>query len=961
MIFSSGSLIKARNREWVVLDSSEPDFLIARPLGGTDAEIAGFDTALETIEEASFSLPDPSLLGDYESCRRLRDAIRLGFRSSAGPFRSFGHIAVQPRSYQLVPLLMALRQDPVRLLIADDVGIGKTIESLMIVKELLDRQEIKRFSILCPPHLAEQWKKELFQKFHIEAELVLSSTASSLDRHCGNRSVFDVFPFTIVSMDYIKSESRRHDFIQACPELIIVDEAHTCTIQGQSSRGGGRQQRHYLLQQLAQDPARHVILVTATPHSGNSDGFRSLIHLLNSRFQDFPEELSGEQNRKHREELARHFVMRLRGDIRRNFPSDSIFPERLESDIDYNLTKTSDYHKLFERVLKYARERVQDARELTQIRQRVCFWAALGMLRSLASSPAAAEATFRSKLKSINASRPEEVDEFNRGNILDEDIEEISESFDIAPGAETTDEPDSDSPVNSGSERRRLLDFAHAAAQLKGDKDPKLLKTVTHVKQLLAEGHRPIIFCRFIATADYLAAELRNRLPKETEVMVVTGSTPPSERESKIQELESASKYVLVCTDCLSEGINLQHLFDAVVHYDLSWNPTRHEQRAGRVDRFGQPRETVKISTIYGIDNKIDGFVLKVLLNKHKNIRKTLGISLPAPSNTNSILESIFQGVFLTPQTSQEQLLLFDAFESAETQRKEIEQHWVNAEKREKHNRSLFAQNTIGTDEVVSEIASMQRAIGAEADVQKFVITTLSAFNATCNNRDPDFTFDIRETPSALKEAMRLDESDGFQARFKPDVKEGQRYLSRTDPIVEGLASFVLNSALDSNSPAEIRTKAARCGAIRTNKVQKRTTLLLLRFRFHIMTSYTGDPSEPPKALLAEDCRLVGFRGSPATPEWLTSEEAEALLEALPDENYPADQATESIRRIIENISHIQPELNEFARQRGKQLLDSHTRVRKASRRTGVKYEVEPHLPPDILGLFLYMPSSIQP
>ena len=112
MSFNVGTLVKARGREWVVLPESQDDFLIVRPLGGTDAEVAGIDTALESVEPASFDLPNPERLGDFQSCRLLRDAIRLGFRSSAGPFRSFGKIAVEPRPYQLVPLLMALKLDP---------------------------------------------------------------------------------------------------------------------------------------------------------------------------------------------------------------------------------------------------------------------------------------------------------------------------------------------------------------------------------------------------------------------------------------------------------------------------------------------------------------------------------------------------------------------------------------------------------------------------------------------------------------------------------------------------------------------------------------------------------------------------------------------------------------------------------------------------------------------------------
>ncbi|MFS8585551.1 MAG: ATP-dependent helicase, partial [Acidimicrobiia bacterium] len=154
MSYAPGSLVTARGREWVVLPESSDELVMVRPLGGTDDEVTGILPELEPVEPATFRLPDPDDLGDYRSARMLRDALRLGFRSSAGPFRSVGKIAVEPRPYQLVPLLMALKLDPVRLLIADDVGIGKTIEAALVAKELLEQGDARKRAVLCPPHLA---------------------------------------------------------------------------------------------------------------------------------------------------------------------------------------------------------------------------------------------------------------------------------------------------------------------------------------------------------------------------------------------------------------------------------------------------------------------------------------------------------------------------------------------------------------------------------------------------------------------------------------------------------------------------------------------------------------------------------------------------------------------------------------------------------------------------------------
>ena len=133
-------------------------------------------------EQREFARPTPGDLGDAHAAGLLRTALRIGFRSGAGPFRSLAGIAVEPRAYQLVPLMMALRQRAVRLLISDDVGIGKTVEAGLIAAELLAQGSARRLAVLCSPALAEQWQGELRSKFGIDAELVLASTVSRLER-----------------------------------------------------------------------------------------------------------------------------------------------------------------------------------------------------------------------------------------------------------------------------------------------------------------------------------------------------------------------------------------------------------------------------------------------------------------------------------------------------------------------------------------------------------------------------------------------------------------------------------------------------------------------------------------------------------------------------------------------------------------------------------------------------------
>jgi len=632
--YTVGSLVSARGRDWVVLPESADDMLVLRPLGGADDDIAAVFPAFEDVRGAEFSWPSPEDLGDAQAAGLLRSALRIGFRSGAGPFRSLAGIAVEPRAYQLVPLMMALRQQVVRLLISDDVGIGKTVEAGLIASELLAQGSARRLAVLCAPALAEQWQGELRTKFGIDAVLVLASTVSKLERGLDlGQSLFDKYPNVIVSTDFIKSTRHRDDFVKHCPDLVIVDEAHSC-VAAEESASTQNQLRYELLQRVAAADDRHLILVTATPHSGKESAFRALLGLLKPALAHV--QLDSDAGRRL---LAGHFVQRKRADVRQflttedgltdnNLREVTRFPaDRYFKDETYKLSPA--YLSLLEDSIAYAGERVNAAGDMGKREARIAWWSAIALLRSLVSSPRAAAQTLRTRSAAAAAATAEEADRLGAPLTRDSGDADALEGLDVAPGAETED---------AGA---RLAELAERAAALEGpDEDRKLATLIKHLKTLLADGYHPIVFCRYIPTAEYVAEWLDGKLGRKTVVRAVTGTLSPQQRLQRIEELadlageEPAARRVLVATDCLSEGVNLQHHFDAVVHYDLAWNPTRHDQREGRVDRFGQQRDTVKVITLYGSDNGIDGKVLEVLIKKHRQIRKDLGISVSVLEET---------------------------------------------------------------------------------------------------------------------------------------------------------------------------------------------------------------------------------------------------------------------------------------------------------------------------------------
>ncbi|MFC8710323.1 helicase-related protein [Streptomyces sp. NPDC057197] len=975
--YAVGSLVHARGREWVVLPDSTEDLLVLRPLGGADVDIAGVLPGLETVVPATFAPPTPGDLGDQHTAGLLRTALRIGFRAGAGPFRSLASIAVDPRPYQLVPLMMALRQDTVRLLIADDVGIGKTVEAGLIAAELLAQGDARGLVVLCSPALAEQWRAELRGKFGIDARLVLPATIGRLERETPyGQSVFRPDGAYVVSTDFIKSPRHREDFLNNCPDLVIVDEAHTCVADSTAQVSARTsQQRYGLLRALADDATRHLLLVTATPHSGKEEPFRRLLGLLDARLATV-----GFESRAGRELLAQFFVQRRRADIREDFQDGAHFPSSRDTvEVSYALHR--DYRALLAEVLAYARETVRSADGALQQRQR--WWSTLALLRTLSSSPAAAVRSLNTRAGVQEADTPDEVDRTGQVTVSDPADTDSAQAADEVPGSllptatSTTEETGSDGSDGSdgldAEEKTRLVAMAEAARKLAGPtRDTKLKKLVAMVTDLLDSGYRPIVFCRYIATSDYVAGHLKKVLNKKgTEhpvaVASVTGELSPDMRLNRIAELTGADengepapeRRVLVATDCLSEGVNLQESFDAVIHYDLAWNPTRHEQREGRVDRFGQRTDTVKALTLYGADNPVDDIVLKVLLRKHERIRRATGISVPVPQQAESAMQAVFEELILrgeTPSFEQEGLFEREQLPAAE----QLELAWESSAEREKASRSLYAQNRIKKEDVATEVAEIRAALGTGEEVREFTRRALGALRGVpADRKQGGFTAHTDALPQGLRDAViaALGPRHPRPVVFHdtPSAPRGEVALTRTDPVVAATARFVLDTALDEKFPAWQRP-ARRCGVIRTNAVQRPTTMLLVRHRFQLSLP-TRDGEIRPQ--LAEEARVIAFQGRPEAPQWLPDEEALALLQARATGNSDPAFATDHIASILAALdTGLMDELRLRSKAAAAELEASHHRVRTAARARLAGLKAVPQGDPDVLGVFLYRPAA---
>ncbi len=924
--FSPGSLVRTRGREWVVQPGSSSSALYLRPLGGSDEDVTCVVPELEfdPLQPATFPPPDPALRGTHSAALLLRDALQLKLRAGAGPFRSFGNIAFEPRAYQLVPLLMALRQPVARLLIADDVGIGKTIEAGLIARELYDRGEIKRFAVLCPPHLVDQWQSELQRHFHFRPAALTANNVSRIERDLPpGVPLFDHYPIMVVSLDYIKSERHRAHFLSVAPECIIVDEAHTCSTGGQA-----KQLRFELLQRLAEDEDRHLILLTATPHSGDDAAFHNLLSLLRNDFLQLAD-ASEEKRRRLRGELAAHFVQRRRRDIE-EWQDLSVFPRRLIAEVTYRLS--GEWGEFFDAVQAYCYEIARRTEERQSHARHMIWYATLALLRCVSSSPAAAERALTTRLEGTSEEMEALADE---GRLHDGDEEELTLN-DLEP-------------AGAVEENTSLKALIATARRLRGtDGDPKLKALIQHLKELLREGFRPVVFCRYIATAHYVAENLKAHF-KKASIDAVTGEYTSVERELRVHELADQEQPILVATDCLSEGVNLQEGFTAVVHYDLAWNPTRHEQREGRVDRFGQKAEEVRCTMLWGQDNPVDGFIFNVILRKAREIQRELGVMVPLPQDEKRINQAMIKAALLKRRRDGGPEQLEMDLEQAGVDLTPLQTQWEDAREKAKANRTVFAQRRLKPEEVLPEWRKQLDQIGDETSIERFVRSACARLDSPLDARRGSYRFLPQHLPKPLRE--RLDQEDldrEIDIDFHYPPKAGAHFIHRTHPLVAILADTLLEASLQDTTPI-----AARCAATVTDDVEVLTTLYLLRLRHQLTYRKRGDAI----TLMAEETVPIAVQGRRAA-QWLDRKGVHRLLEIEPSSNLDDHAAAREIHTALEFIGDEEATLEKLARERAKSLLEDHRRVREAARDIG-SYDVRPCLPVDIIGAYVLLPDKL--
>ena len=580
--------------------------------------------------------------GDGELFRLVSEALRIHLAHLFDPTLAVHTSLVEPLPHQITAVYEAmLPRQPLRFLLADDPGAGKTIMTGLLMKELIARGDLQRCLVVCPGSLAEQWQDELYQRFHLNFEIFTNDKAAAA--RTGNW--FLETDLAIARLDKLARDEPLQEKLQApdCRwDLIVCDEAHKMSA---SFTGGEiRYTKRYRLGQLLGGLTRHLLLLTATPHNGKEEDFQLFMALLDGdrfegQFRDgvHAADVSDLMRRMVKERLL-------------TFDATPLFPERVAHTIPYQLS-TVEAH-LYQAVTSYVREEFNRAEALENNGRAGTVGFALTLLqRRLASSPEAIYQSLRRRRERLQ-SRLREMELLRRGGKaatrpalvrVDLDADDLDDLEDL--------------PADEQEERSaEILDQATAArsvAELKaeittlrhveeiarsvrrGGRDTKWQQLAGLLGEILplgdtalpSDGNKPsqklVIFTEHRDTLAYLRARITTTLGREHAVVVIHGGMGREER-AKAQEAfrHDPGVSILLATDAAGEGINLQraHL---MVNYDLPWNPNRLEQRFGRIHRIGQT-EVCHLWNLVAEETR-EGDVYRRLLEKLDQARESLG------------------------------------------------------------------------------------------------------------------------------------------------------------------------------------------------------------------------------------------------------------------------------------------------------------------------------------------------
>ena len=644
------------------------------------------------------------------------------------------------------------------------------------------------------------------------------------------------FSRLIVSMDYVKQSAILMEATGAGWDVVVIDEAHKVAKPHRSASGADPAMKRYQLGKKLAEVADHLLLLSATPHNGYRDTFASLLNMVNTEIVsgDWP------QVRINKELATNHVCQRRRKDVEEWFRAsgeESPFPSRDSQEI--SIPPSSEFEQVM-RKLEELGNHIISASGVEERKQRIARWTVIHFYKRALSSPYALERSLLNRMAKARARISGKISEDDTFGLLESELRTYVLDDDLGErlSEEEVDQRASALIIGSSKEvtdeQHILEDTLRVVRKLTPRKDLKIQALLTNVlPRRLKESYRVIIFTRFKDTQEYIVKEIlkktgTSRRLKEVEVFQIHGELNLPMRKEVFKKFRSAKRAVLVTTDCMSEGIDLQYASDTVIHYELPWNPNRLEQRSGRVDRFGQPHKKVFIRT-FVMQNSIEARILDVIVRKAEQIREDFGFAPPFFGDDLMIIDTMIQYGIYDPQTT-----LADFDEGDREEHTDIVSPYTDDRLREITEDSFYGQTKVDLAEVTERMEESMRVLGSPEGIRSFVTSALNRLHGSLESGDEDEVF-VAHLPKELADEIQVNSDQPLLVTFdrrKSARNPGLHVLDLQSPIVSKLVSkiaekvFILDSGL-----------YGRTSAVSSSEVRSPTAVYHVRLRFVAKTN----------------------------------------------------------------------------------------------------------------------------
>jgi superfamily II DNA or RNA helicase len=760
-LIKPGIIINMRNRLWRV-DEFDGLEVVATPITGDSNDQRIFLADVENIREERFERINAELPGDLSAQRLLLRAYQFDLIHGSAPFLSLHRSSVVPYNYQMVPLVLALEKPTTRMLIGDDVGLGKTVEAGLIISELIQRGKVKRVVFLTPANLKQQWKEALDYFFHIKATIIDSFSRKEFEKELpAGANPWQYFQFVIASIDYAKSPDIKQQIQEQQWDLMLVDEIHLCARPHSNVKATKQQKRYELVKDLSKKIS-NVLFLTATPHNGYSDSFASILEMINPEIVQH----SGNGSITFDKSKARYNVIqRNRKKLEAWYEKQgkkSPFPKRDQKEVIIDPKPNGKLIQLLDAVERYGDFILKSAKEKDSKKvKNIANWVAIHLQKRAISSPYAVLKSLENRISTIqnkvdNLSESEEETLENYVYDLFSDDERITEemaSLRLDFEALSQDEI---------AELKRIIEFGETLTPKDDEKLQKLKNDI--LPELIAKDPKVILFTKYKDTLDYLEKHLKT---KDFDTFIMHGDMSLNARTEIFEKFDRAKKAILIATDVISEGLNLQRLASNVVHYELPWNPNRLEQRNGRVDRIGQKREIVNIRTLV-VDKSMDKEILDLLLEKQRTIEMDRDYAAAYFGDEESLKNMILEASIRKKSRKKGvDPNLPDLFASAglDETKKAVRKAFSSPDedknrKKRIEEESFYSSLDIELPEIDKRIEETKRIVGSQDEILGFVKAALARFNSALIDKGSGF-YEI-----AINDARLI------QQRFGDNIKK---------------------------------------------------------------------------------------------------------------------------------------------------------------------------------------------